>query len=285
MTRVMVLGITGMLGHVVYDTLIREGFNPIGTCREDLNAENVGASQLVELLTGVDYVINCIGVIKPYISSSFSPSVQRAITVNALFPHKLAFAAGETSSRVIQIATDCVYDGKKGGYKETDEHNTEDVYGKTKSLGEVQSPNLLNLRCSIIGREKAHYESLLEWFLAQPERSSINGFSNHIWNGITTIAFAKICLGLIRNATSWFCGLHHVVPADSITKEKLLKKFAETFNRQDIDIQKINTEKGIDRSLATLDPNRNKLLWHQAGYVEIPTIHHMVEEMVKYGGS
>jgi dTDP-4-dehydrorhamnose reductase len=150
--------------------------------------------------------------------------------VNALFPHKLA----QCRIKTIQIATDCVFDGIKGHYNEIDNHNALDVYGKTKSLGWVKAEHFLNLRCSIIGLEKAHKKSLLEWFLNQP----VNGFKNHIWNGISIVTFAKICKGIIEN-NFWFYGLQHIVPNSSMNKVDILKVFASVFKREDIVVKDI----------------------------------------------
>ena len=99
---------------------------------------------------------------------------------------------------MIQIATDCVYSGKTGGYNEDSLHDALDAYGKTKSLGEVRSSTFLNIRSSIIGPEINHKVLLLEWFLKQPKGAVLNGFSNHLWNGVTTLQFAELCLTIIK---------------------------------------------------------------------------------------
>lgn len=209
-----------------------------------------------------DIVINCAGVIKPYCDD-----VRRAIAVNALFPHKLPNGS-------LQIATDCVYDGKKGSYAETDTHTATDVYGQTKSLGEAQ--HLHNLRCSIIGPEEKNHISLLDWFLSQ-ETKEVNGFTNHLWNGITTMHFARICEGIIREKIE-LPPLQHIVPADVVTKAELLQLIADAY-KKDIKINPIEAPEAVDRTLATNDPSLNRVIWQAAGYPEPPTIKQMVEEL------
>jgi len=203
--------------------------------------------------------------------------VERAIQVNALFPHKLA----QCGAKIIQIATDCVYDGVKGNYVETDKHNALDVYGKTKSLGEVSSQNFLNLRCSIIGPEKKNKISLLEWFINQSANAQVNGFQNHQWNGITTFAFAKICRGIIENEL-WFHGLQHIIPANAMNKSDMLKVFADVFSRKDIKINEINAEESINRTINTLHVSTNEKLWKAAGYNQIPTLETLIAEIKNY---
>ena len=144
--RIAVLGISGMLGSKMFDICQKYGLETIGINHSELDAENPDFS----VIKHCEYVINCIGIIKPYINSDNLSDIIKAIKVNSLFPYKLA----QTNKKIIQIATDCVWNGMRGKYLETDPHDAEDIYGKTKSLGEVYSHNFLNLRCSIIGPEK-----------------------------------------------------------------------------------------------------------------------------------
>ena len=248
---VAILGNTGMLGSMVCNTWNGDF---ISTDRSQINAENP------VFFIEADWIINCIGVIKPYCDD-----IQRAIMVNALFPHKL-------QQQTIQIATDCVYSGKKGNYVETDPHDPQDVYGKTKSLGEA--PHIKNLRCSIIGPEVKNKTSLLEWFLQQ---SSAKGFTNHYWNGITTYHFSLICQGAIKHNIK-LPNLQHIVPADKVTKASLLEIIAQAYGK-DIPVERIKAPEAIDRTLSTNNPELNLALWQAAGYKEPPTIARMIQEL------
>ncbi len=190
----------------------------------------------------------------------------------------MAEACEITGTKLIQIATDCVYDGVSGNYTENSAHNPLDVYGKTKSLGEIHCDNTLNLRCSIIGREKKNYLSLLEWFLNQNKSAKVNGYKNHFWNGVTTRAFAKICLGIINNNV-WFSGFQHIAPKDTVTKAQMLHIFKKVFNRSDIEIEDINAPVAINRTLSTVHKDKNEMLWKNAGYTVIPTVEEMIQEI------
>ena len=279
MKKVIVLGKSGMLGSKVFETFVAEkNINVFGTDRSILDAQTVTTEKIESIIDGFDYIINCIGIIKPYIHDDNSFEVQRAILVNGLFPHKLAAAAEKVGAKIIQIATDCVFDGVKGGYTENDKHNPTDVYGKTKSLGEVVSPNVLNLRCSIIGKELKGKTSLLEWFINQPKNGIVKGFKNHLWNGVTTDAFAKLCLGIIKKEV-WFSGLQHIVPSSIMSKAEMLKLFAEVFNRKDIIIEDTNADISIDRTISTINNVANSRLWKIADYEWIPTVEEMIKEI------
>lgn len=265
--KIAVLGSNGMLGSAVLARMRNKGLHADGFARPEFDAEKPNLA----LLANYDYVINCIGIIKPYIKDTDSAQVMRAIRVNAAFPHALS----KLDAKIIQIATDCVWDGAKGKYIETDSHNATDVYGKTKSLGEVSADNFMNLRCSIIGREQKNFYSLLEWFLHQPRNAQLNGFKNHLWNGLTTDAFADICIGIIAN-NIWFSEMQHIIPADIVSKAQMLHTFADHFSRNDIIINDIDAKNVIDRSLNTNNPMRNIDLWHAAGYKTIPTVQQMI---------
>jgi len=277
MKKIAIFGIDGMLGSAVYKIFNKSDFSVIGINRNIFDVQYASVNDIKTAVKDSDYIINCIGIIKPYIHDDNPVEVERAIEINALFPYKL-FQCG---IKTIQIATDCVFDGVKGNYIETDKHNAHDVYGKTKSLGEVSSENFLNLRCSIIGPEKKNKKSLLEWFLNQPVNAEVNGFLNHQWNGITTFAFAKICKGIIENEL-WFHGLQHIVPANSMNKSDMLKVFSSVFSRNDIKINEINAEESINRTINTLHIQKNEQLWEVAGYSQIPRIETLIAEMRDY---
>ena len=294
--RVAILGCTGMLGSMLVQVVSSSGFQIVGTIRANkpegpaasiewrfLDAEGCTVEEVIEILHGCDWAINAIGIIKPHIRDNDPIQVERAIRVNALFPYMLSKAAEKTNTNILQIATDCVYSGMKGRYVETDNHDPLDVYGKTKSLGEVTSHYIRHLRCSIVGPEPKTRLSLLNWFLGQEQNAEINGFTNHGWNGITTLHFAKLCVGIIRKDLA-LRNLHHVVPNNVVTKYELLRIFAEYFARSDLRIVPKEATEAIDRTLDTLDHHFNLTLWQAAGYSGPPTISEMVSELASRSG-
>jgi dTDP-4-dehydrorhamnose reductase len=223
---------------------------------------------------GFDYIINCAGIIKPYINDVNRFSVFKAIYVNSVFPHQLRAMTGCTP--IIQIATDCVFSGTDPfGSDELATHDALDVYGKTKSLGEVNEVNFYNIRCSIVGREPFNKKSLLEWFLAQPPESNLNGFLNHQWNGVTTIAFAKICLAVVQNDIR-MPSLIHLVPDGRLTKFGLLSYFQDHFRTNHNIIAK-DAPKSVNRHLKTIYDHTK--LWQAAGYNSIPFIRELIDEL------
>ena len=127
-----------------------------------------------------------------------------SITINSLLPHKLADMAQTWGGRVIHFSTDCVFSGKRGGYTEQDDSDAEDLYGKSKFLGEVAAANALTLRTSIIGRELVEHRSLLDWFLAQNHKT-VKGFRRVIYSGVTTNQMAEVVADIIRNHPT-LCG-------------------------------------------------------------------------------
>lgn len=297
--KVLILGGSGMLGSMVADYLSHDpDLEVTATARtqdliDRLSAHIPGAAwrlfdagsddDTADALAGQDYVINAIGVIKPLIHDDNAAEVERAIRINAYFPYRLAQWVDATGARVLQIATDCVYSGTKGDYVEDDAHDPLDVYGKTKSLGEVRAGHVHHLRCSIIGPEPAFKpaRSLLEWFLGQPENGKINGFTNHRWNGVTTLHYAKLCRGIITHDID-LPHVQHIIPAGQVTKYELVKSFAQEYRRADVSITPFEASVVIDRTLATHDDALNRTLWEAAGYAEPPTVPDMVAEMAQF---
>lgn len=297
--KVIVLGGSGMLGSMVVDYLSRDSTLEVDAtvrtralaakCRERLpgvswllfNAGSPEPQKTLSAIGGYDWVINAIGITKPLIHDDNAGEVERAILVNSLLPHQIARQIHDSGTRVIQIATDCVYSGSKGGYLESDPHDALDAYGKTKSLGEVTHPRVHHLRCSIIGPEPKEHKFLLEWFLGQPQNAAISGYTNHRWNGVTTLHFARLCQGIINQDIS-LAHLQHVVPDGEVTKCDLLQRFARYFRREDISITPTKVAVVIDRTLKTTSEPSNRTLWAAAGYSRPPSIPEMIDELARF---
>lgn len=299
-TKVVVIGGSGMLGSMVVDALSRDqSLNVTATVRSEelarrgktriatvewrlLNVTNETESlQGLSALGEAEWYINAVGMTKPYTRDDNPMEIERAVRINALFPHLLARFAGERGGRILQIATDCVYSGKKGHYIESDKRDAFDVYGKTKSLGEVILDNMFSLRCSIVGPEPKVYAFLLEWFRRQPRGAQVSGYTNHLWNGVTTLHFARICLGIIKNNLT-LTQVQHIVPCGELTKYDLLKCFAAAFDRNDIMITPMEATAALDRTLATENEPLNVTIWQQAGYTAPPSITQMIDEMAHH---
>lgn len=298
MTSVLILGGTGMLGSMVTDELSRHGgLRVTATFRNrdtiahrdqiadvkwlPFDAEASDLDRALAQCGRFDWIVNAIGITKPLIQDDNPEQLERAIKVNVLLPHAIARVASANGMRVLQIATDCVYSGLAGGYRENAVHDALDVYGKTKSLGECYASNVAHLRCSIIGPEPKDFKFLLEWFRLQQPGAQVNGFVNHQWNGVTTLHFGKICAGIILNGLS-LPHVQHVIPTGTISKAAMLHEFAAVYNRLDIQIRDIVAPKLIDRTLSTTSPDLNGQLWQAAGYQEPPTVPEMILEMSRY---
>jgi len=160
-------------------------------------------------------VINAAGIMKR------RPDAEEAIPnleINALLPHRLALLCRPIGARLVHVSTDCVFSGRKGSYTETDPPDADDLYGRTKVLGEVHAANCVTLRTSFIGKELSRKTALLEWFLSQT--GSIRGFRKAIFSGFTTIEMARI-IELLLTRFPGAAGLYHV-SSEPITKFDLL---------------------------------------------------------------
>ncbi len=188
-----------------------------------------------------EVIFNAVGIIKQLESSK---NVIKTLTINSIFPHRLAELAEKCNSRLINISTDCVFDGKKGNYIEEDISNATDVYGKSKNLGEIVHENCLTLRTSIIGRELYTNHSLVEWFLSN-RGTKVKGFLNAVYSGFPTIVLAGIIADLIEKRKD-LSGLYHV-SAEPINKYELLKLINEAYEAR-IEIEPFEDFR-IDRSL------------------------------------
>lgn len=256
--RVLVLGATGMLGNAMIRILSENaGWDVFGTVRSGSAGRFYSGKISEKLLAGIDVenhdslvsvfnrirpdvVINCIGLIKQ-LADANDPLL--ALSVNSLLPHRIARLCGLAGARLVHISTDCVFSGKKGNYRETDPSDAEDLYGKSKFLGEVDYPHAITLRTSIIGHELQSANGLLDWFLAQ--EAQCNGYVNAIFSGLPTVTLAQVVRNIVIPRPD-LSGVYHVAAA-SISKHDLLKLIADIYKKS---IEIVRDDKlVIDRSL------------------------------------
>jgi dTDP-4-dehydrorhamnose reductase len=290
---VLVLGGTGMIGHGVVLELIAAGIPFRATTRHEAvvptglsdRFTNFDSSIdiLPELLDGYgrgDVVVNCAGLIKQYIDDLAVDDRVRALESNAALALRLALLAREQGFRVIHITSDCVFAGTRGNYLETDPHDATDVYGQSKSLGEIATPGILTIRCSVIGPELRGFRSLMHWVLSHNDGAQITGFTNHQWNGVTSTAFGRVVAGVIRTGNP-LSGTVHLVPANSLSKFELVRTILDAFDRTGITLTPVATENGVDRVLGTAHPDINARMWKDAGYAAPPTVSEMIADLAR----
>ena len=279
--KILIFGGTGMLGHQLWLNLQKQHdvwvtirgqkdiFPNIPEFPQEKIRRNVDAlyfEQISRAMASIqpDLVINCVGLIKQYGHLAEDPIF--SISLNSMFPHKLSLQCRVANIKLIHISTDCVFSGTKGNYTEEDHADADDIYGRTKYLGEVKYPHCITLRTSIIGRELTSKLGLIEWFLSQ--NGEVNGFTNAIFSGVTTHELAKIIMNhIIPNDN--LSGLYHISSAP-ISKYDLITKVKEVYGK---DI-KINPYAGytIDRSL---DSTKFR---NETGYMP-PSWEQMIDEM------
>jgi dTDP-4-dehydrorhamnose reductase len=258
--KILILGGTGMLGHVLLRYFeAHSGYEFYATSRNTARLRDIFSSTLasrfipgnldandpdriINLIHELrpSLVINCIGIIKQLPIAS-DPVI--SVRINSLFPHLVARACRDAGIRMIHISTDCVFDGKKGHYGEDDAPAPNDLYGRTKLIGEVDYPGCITLRTSIIGHELDSRYGLIEWFLAQS--GPVKGFTKAIYTGFPTIELARVIYHYVIPAID-LSGLFHV-SSEPISKFDLLQLVAKKYGRS-VDIEPYD---GIstDRSL------------------------------------
>ena len=257
-----------MAGHMAYFYLKATGKYKISNVvfRNKLTQDSivVDVTNLAEVEKVVfqqkpDIILNCIGVL----IKGAKEHPDNAILLNAYFPNYMKKMADKVNGKLIHISTDCVFSGKKGFYSEEDFRDADDVYGRSKALGEISNEKDLTIRTSIIGPElKTAGEGLFHWFMCQ--KGHINGFTEAYWGGVTTLELVKaIDSALDSNIT----GLVHLTNGEKISKFDLLNLFKRIWNRDDIQVDAYNG-KSVDKSLV----KSNKFL-HQ-----VPSYQKMLEE-------
>lgn len=241
--RLLVLGATGMLGNAVLRWFSNDSsYKVFGSVRSinsvrkleklapaaeflsGINVESLDSITRLFAITQPDVVINCVGVVKQ-LRESDDPLV--GIPINSLLPHRLARLAEVAGARLVHLSTDCVFSGKNGNYLESDTPDAYDLYGRSKLLGEVDYPNAITLRTSIIGHELSGARSLIDWFLSQDK--PVKGYRNAVFSGLPTVEIARIIHEFVIPNPKLH-GLYHL-SAEPINKFDLLELVAKSYKK------------------------------------------------------
>ena len=223
MPAILVLGSGGMLGSAVCKYFTRKNYTVRGLDKNDFNAAEPVFGFLENEIKNSGLVLNCVGIIRQVIEKF---STEDVLKINSVFPHNLAMLCRKLNVPLIHITTDCVYSGSKGKYTENDFFDADDLYGISKLSGEPK--NCMTLRTSIIGPEKQTAVSLMGWAFSMKDKT-VNGFTNHYWNGVTTLYFAEIAEKIFREKL-YKPGLFHLHSPGAVSKYELLKLFNTVFS-------------------------------------------------------
>lgn len=254
MKKILVIGIKGMAGHVIFNKFKDEyGFAAYGIARNIEPSENTfnldvnNTDVLGQIITEhkFDVIVNCIGIL----NKDAEDNPDKAIWFNSYFPHYLEKVTKNTGTKVIHISTDCVFSGNKGNYTEEDFKDGVGFYAQSKALGEIVNDKDLTIRTSIIGPElNENGIGLFHWFMSQPDDSQLKGYSQAFWSGITTIELAKVVKWVIEENV---VGLKQIAPHHKINKFDLLQLFNEIFRENKLTIIEDDHYK-VDKSLLSI---------------------------------
>lgn len=259
MKKILVIGMKGMAGHVIFRKLEKSGkYNVYGLARNIGQSENVfnldvsltGELKMIINENNFDVIINAIGIL----NKDAEDHPEKAVWFNSYFPHYLEHITRETTTKVIHISTDCVFDGKKGGYTENDVKDGLGFYAQSKALGEIENDKDLTIRTSIIGPElNKNGIGLFHWFMSVPENLTVDGYTRAFWSGLTTVELANVIMHILEHNIS---GLIQVAPKEKIDKYSLLKLFNEIFRNNVLTVNPNDYYK-IDKSLISIRKDFN----------------------------
>lgn len=255
-----------MLGRYVSTYFNRKGDNVIECNRSEIDTSDFDQyEKAVALMKKADVVINCIGTIRPVVHSQ---DKAKTFMVNAVWPNYLARQAYLLGVPYYHVTTDCVFSGKHGIYDEMSFHDMFDAYGFSKSLGDYSEQYGMVIRTSIIGEEQENFRSLIEWVKSKANQE-VDGYTNHIWNGVTCLQLAKVLDYFISNDFQ-DNGIFHL-HSEAVTKAELVQMISDAFNLN-LKINPIETSDSINRTLTTITKME----------IEIPSLKDQIQELVGY---
>lgn len=267
MKKVLVIGIKGMAGHVIFKKLPQLGtYQVFGVARNvetsthvfDLDVSNTVKLSDIIKQNDFDAIVNCVGIL----NKDAEDNPEKAIWFNSYFPHFLEKVTKETKTKVIHISTDCVFSGKKGGYSEKDVRDGYGFYAQSKALGELDNPKDITIRTSIIGPEtNINGIGLFHWFMSQENTQVLKGFTQAFWSGITTFELVKVVHWAIQNEIT---GIKQI-SREKIDKYSLLKLFNAIYRDNEMQIVSDDVYK-VDKSLIS---SRTDFVYNVPAYEEM----------------
>ena len=284
MKRLIVLGANGMLGSEVVRIAEVNSIPVVAISRNSevpFEAESTEFEQVAHKLglSEADWLVNCIGWISQKSLGDKREDKRLAGLLNTSLPAQISKAKAQLGFNWIQIATDCVYKGDRGNYSESDTKDAEGLYGLSKIAGEDLSQGAIQIRCSIVGRDTRTNSGIYSWFKSAASTGPVNGYVNQHWNGVSTIAFARLSIGMLRG--DWTAPVtQHWLPRDAVSKFELLELFAKSLELKPNAVTPVQANDSVNRILVTEDPNANDALWQLAGYSKIPTIDELCQEFI-----
>ena len=283
--RIIILGHTGMLGQALARVSAESLVRSVGVARKGEVKWDASRSSFRELcqkldISESDVVANCIGWIPQKSLGDSTMDARLADHLNRALIVEIAKAQESLGFAWAQIATDCIFSTSPGPHYENSDPLPNDLYGETKLAGEMSMQGAMKIRSSIVGHDENYGSGLFEWFRRLPYGEIVSGYTNALWNGVTTLAFARLIVGAAREGLIK-PAIHHWIPRDTATKFELLEMFRDLLGRQDVSIVPTELDLEIDRLLGTNSPEQNRIYWECAGYSKIPTIESLCEEMIQ----
>lgn len=283
--NIIIFGSNGMLGTYLYkylsilvDDFKRPKYNVIGITRKDFEITNDNITHLKSFLEKFNYkydtlIINCIGLIpqrNKINDNSNNINNFDYFLVNTVFPLALEKACQKLNLRLLHASTDCVFTGSKKygeNYNETELPDEENIYGYSKCIGEPLHSTVI--RTSIIGEEIYNKHSFLEWVR---NSKTIYGFTNHYWNGVTCLQYAKIVYKIIRENLFWQ-GVRHIYSPNIVSKYELCEIINEVYNCE-LNIIPFDTPTSINKTLNSVYTLNDKFC--------IPSIKEQIKEQSEF---
>ena len=269
--KYLVLGASGMAGHIICQYLDARGHEVIGYCRRSVDFKNIikgdvrDTHKLSELIVNerFDAVVNAVGIL----NSSADDDTENAVYMNSYFPHWLAKVACDMETQIIQMSTDCVFSGNSGPYSENSLRDGTSFYARTKALGELEDNKNLTIRTSVVGPDiNPDGIGLLNWFMRQ---NDAKGYTRAMWTGVSTLELAKYIEFATNNKRK---GLVHLVNGSNISKYNLIRLFNRYFREDSVKIVPYDGY-ATDKTLLL---DKNKL-----GY-EVPSYEEMIRELADW---
>lgn len=273
--KILVLGVSGMLGNAVFRVLSENAeFEVQGTIRSieylrfftkaeseriTSNMDVLNENELLRLFSNIkpDIVVNCVGIIK---QQKLAKDPITVLPINSLLPHRLSNLCKLVGARLILISTDCVFNGQKGNYTETDTPDAEDLYGRSKEIGEIrEESHVFTVRTSIIGHELNSNHSLIDWFLSQ--NGEVRGYKKAFFSGLPSCEIAEIIKTVIIPNPKLY-GLYHI-SSDPISKFDLLSLVGEVYgkNNKILESEEVIVDRSLDSTKFRKETSYKPLSW------------------------
>ena len=240
--RLLITGVSGQVGLEVFKLSNHQNYGIYFGHETKIPNENLlkadirDRQKIFDIVREIkpDWIVHCAAATKV---DWCETNREQAWKINVTGTKNLVDASMEINSKFLYVSTDYVFDGKKGNYKETDEAEPINFYGKTKLEGELIVKGLQNFLIMRTSHVYSHMrDNFVLWLIEKLKQGNVECPHNMISSPTSSFELAEAILKAIKKELN---GVYHSAGNEQISRYGFAKKIAKVFGYDDYNVKSI----------------------------------------------